>query len=183
MDSELTSDLQLTLRAFSFAARVHRTQTLPDGATPYYAHVTRVTWILRHLFDVRDTATLVAAILHDVLEDTAVTEAELAAEFGEQVAGWVANLSKKQDLPEQDRESDYAKRLASAPERVCLVKLADAYDNLSSRRGTAKLPKTLRNVRRYVDAVSGQITSGAGREALGHVRQLMREVEAEGPES
>jgi (p)ppGpp synthase/HD superfamily hydrolase len=173
MDPESTSDIEKTLRALSFAARTHRNQTLADGVTPYYAHVVRVTWILRHLFEVRDTTTLVAASLHDVLEDTAITKEELAAEFGETVADWVANLSKAQDLPEPEREADYAARLGSAPEAVCLVKLADIYDNVSSRRGTPKLPKTLRNAHRYLEAMSGQITSETGKNALRHVRRLL----------
>src|SRR3954447_6883520 len=107
MDPKSTSDIEKTLRALSFAARAHRNQTLADGVTPYYAHVVRVTWILRHLFEVRDTTTLVAASLHDVLEDTAITKEEPGAEFGETVADLVSNFSKVQDLPEPEREADY----------------------------------------------------------------------------
>jgi (p)ppGpp synthase/HD superfamily hydrolase len=177
MDPELNSDFHKTWRALSFAARAHRHQTLADGVTPYYAHVIGVTWIVRHLFEVPDPVTLMAAALHDVLEDTPITKEELAAEFGDQAANWVANLTKAQELPEEQREADYTARLAAAPEPVCLIKLADIYDNVSHRRGTPKLPKTLRNAHRYLDAVAARITSESGKRALEHVRRLVAEVE------
>lgn len=177
MDAELSSDFHQTWRALSFAARVHRHQTLADGVTPYYAHVIGVTWVVRHLFEVRDPLTLTAAALHDVLEDTPITKEELAADFGEQTVAWVANLTKAQALPEEEREADYKARLASAPEPVCLIKLADIYDNVSHRRGTPKLPKTLRNAHRYMDAFAPRITSETGKRALAHVRRLLAEVE------
>lgn len=177
MDAELNSDFHKTWRALSFATRAHRHQTLADGVTPYYAHVTGVTWVLRHLFEVQDPLTLTAAALHDVLEDTPITKEELAAEFGEEAVTWVANLTKAAELPEEEREADYIARLASAPEPVCLVKLADIYDNVSHRRGTSKLPKTLRNAHRYLDALTPRITSETGTRALAHVRRLLAEVE------
>ncbi|MBW0001077.1 MAG: bifunctional (p)ppGpp synthetase/guanosine-3',5'-bis(diphosphate) 3'-pyrophosphohydrolase [Verrucomicrobia bacterium] len=180
MAGELDSDFHKTWRALSFAARVHRHQTLADGVTPYHAHVIGVTWVVRHLFNLQDPLTLTAAALHDVLEDTPVTKEELAADFGEEAAAWVANLTKAQDLPEEEREADYVARLASAPEPVCLVKLADIYDNVSHRRGTSKMPKTLRNAHRYLDAVSARITSETGTRALEHVRRLLAEVESHG---
>jgi GTP diphosphokinase / guanosine-3',5'-bis(diphosphate) 3'-diphosphatase len=177
MDGESNSDFYRTWRALSFAARVHRHQTLADGVTPYYAHVVGVTWVVRHLFEVLDPLTLTAAALHDVLEDTPITKEELTADFGDEVAAWVANLTKVQDLPEEEREADYVARLASAPEPVCLVKLADIYDNVSHRRGTSKMPKTLRNAHRYLDALTPRITSDTGARALEHVRRLLAEVE------
>jgi GTP diphosphokinase / guanosine-3',5'-bis(diphosphate) 3'-diphosphatase len=180
MDAELNSDFHQTWRALSFAARVHRHQTLTDGVTPYYAHVVGVTWVVRHLFEVQDPLTLTAAALHDVLEDTPITKEELTVEFGEEAANWVANLTKAQELPEEERESDYTARLASAPEPVCLIKLADIYDNVSHRRGTPKMPKTLRNAHRYLDAVAPRITSGTGIRALELVRRLVAEVEQQG---
>ena len=177
MDAELNSDFYKTWRALSFAARVHRHQTLADGVTPYCAHVIGVTWVVRHLFEVRDPLTLTVAALHDVLEDTPITKEELAADFGEEAATWVANLTKAQELPEEERETDYIARLASAPEPVCVIKLADIYDNLSHRRGTSKLPKTLRNAHRYLDALAPRITSETGKRALAHVHHLLAEVE------
>lgn len=180
MDDELNSGFHKTWRALSFAARAHRHQTLADGVTPYYAHVIGVTWVVRHLFEVQDPVTLAAAALHDVLEDTPITKEELAADFGDQAAAWVANLTKDEALPEGERETDYAARLASAPEPVCLIKLADIYDNVSNRRGTPKLPKTLRNAHRYLDAFAPCITSEIGRRALEHVRRLLAEVEGDG---
>jgi (p)ppGpp synthase/HD superfamily hydrolase len=178
-ETELQENLQLVLRALAFAARAHRHQTMPDGVTPYYSHVVRVTWIARELFALDDATALAAAALHDVLEDTTVGWEELAAEFSAPVADYVQNLSKAQDGPEEVRETDYLQRLKAAPEAVALIKLADIYDNLSTRRGTPKMPKTLRNAQRYFHALDGPLRSVKARTARRHVETLLRELEAE----
>ena len=182
-ESERQQSLHLVLRALAFAARAHRHQTLPDGITPYYSHVVRVTWIARELFGLDDATALAAAALHDTLEDTTVDQGDLAAEFGASVAGYVQPLSKAQDGPEEVREADYVRQLMAAPELVAMVKLADVYDNLSTRRGTAKMPKTLRNARRYMDALEGPLRSVKARSARRHVESLLEELEAEAADS
>ncbi len=179
MDASDEQGLAETLRALSYAARAHRSQTLPDGVTPYYAHPARVTWTLRHGFGITDAATLTAGALHDVLEDTPVTSEELAREFGPEIVGWVQNLSKSADLPEAEAEEDYVARLRKAPEPVGLVKLADLHDNLTTRRGTPKVQKTLRNAHRYLEAVDAGVASVQGRAAFERVRRLVAEVERE----
>ncbi|HEY0793366.1 MAG TPA: HD domain-containing protein [Chthoniobacterales bacterium] len=176
-DAEFHEGLHLVLRALAFAARAHRHQTMPDGVTPYYSHVVRVTWIARELFALEDATALAAAALHDTIEDTTVGWEELAREFGVSVADHVQCLSKAQDGPEERRETDYLVRLRKAAEPVAIVKLADVYDNVSTRRGTAKMPKTLRNARRYLDALEGALRSVKARAALGHVEALLTEVE------
>jgi (p)ppGpp synthase/HD superfamily hydrolase len=178
-DTQFHESLHLVLRALAFAARAHRHRTMPDGVTPYYSHVVRVTWIARELFAVDDATALAAAALHDTIEDTAMGWKELAGEFGVSVADYVQCLSKAQDGPEEDRETDYLERLRKAPEPVAMVKLADIYDNVSTRLGTAKIRKTLRNARRYLDALDGPLRSVKARTARRHVEALVTEVEAE----
>ncbi len=117
-------------RAISFAARAHHGQFRKDGRTPYAAHPIRAAFTLQHLFGVRDESVLAAAVLHDTIEDTTTDYDELEREFGPQIAGLVACLTKDDRLPEDHREKLFDERLAAAPWQARLIKLADAYDNL-----------------------------------------------------
>src|SRR5262252_4662792 len=92
------------LEAVAFAARAHRHHLRKDGETPYVSHVFRACLTLRHVFGITDVAALTAAVLHDTLEDTTTDYDDLREHFGDQVAGWVAALSKDKTLPEPERE-------------------------------------------------------------------------------
>jgi guanosine-3',5'-bis(diphosphate) 3'-pyrophosphohydrolase len=122
--------LEIVLRAISFAARKHLGQVRKDGETPYLAHPLRVMTILAIDFGVRDHEILAAAVLHDTIEDTTTDRDELSEQFGERVARTVADLSKDKRLPEDERERAYFDQLANGPIEVKLCKLADMLDNL-----------------------------------------------------
>jgi len=145
----------MVLSAVSYAARVHRHQLRKDGRTPYVAHPLRVALIVRHLFGCDDEQILAAAVLHDCIEDTETDYDDLAAAFGETVAGWVAALSKDSRLPEEQRETDYCRQLQVADWPVHLLKLADMYDNLTDSRHLEPQQRTrvLHKVRRYLDVL------------------------------
>ncbi|QOI99298.1 MAG: bifunctional (p)ppGpp synthetase/guanosine-3',5'-bis(diphosphate) 3'-pyrophosphohydrolase [Phycisphaeraceae bacterium] len=117
--------------AASFAAFRHRHQIRKDGRTPYVAHVFRVAMTVRDVFDFGDRAALAAALLHDTIEDTTTDFEDLEERFGREVADLVAALTKNMALPEDHREAEYDRRLASADWRARLIKLADAHDNLA----------------------------------------------------
>jgi (p)ppGpp synthase/HD superfamily hydrolase len=174
---ELDSPTQIVLHAFRYAALKHRNQTLSDGVTPYFAHVVRVNWILRDLFQIKDTPTIVAAILHDVVEDTGTDIEEIEDLFGEMIARYVDLLTKNQALPKREREREYDNKLENAPETVKIAKLADLYDNLSRRIGTSRLPSTIKNARRLAEKFKHLLTSQRGRIALEHVQRLILEIE------
>jgi 5'-deoxynucleotidase YfbR-like HD superfamily hydrolase len=175
--SELDSPTQIVLHAFRYAAFKHRNQTLSDGVTPYFAHVVRVNWILRDLFRIKDTPTIVAAILHDVVEDTDTDIEEIEDLFGQTIARYVDLLTKNQALPKREREREYDDKLENAPETVKIAKLADLYDNLSRRIGTSRLPSTIKNARRLAEKFKHLLTSQRGRIALDHVQRLILEIE------
>jgi guanosine-3',5'-bis(diphosphate) 3'-pyrophosphohydrolase len=118
------------LEAVSFAARAHRHQLRKDGQTPYASHVFRVCLVVRHVFQIDDAATLLAATLHDTIEDTTTDYDDLVERFGSEIASWVALLSKDKRLPEDQRESAYIAGLVTAPWQVQACKLADIFDNL-----------------------------------------------------
>jgi guanosine-3',5'-bis(diphosphate) 3'-pyrophosphohydrolase len=133
--SHLSADRdRVLLDAASFAARAHRHQLRKDGETPYVAHPFRVCLIVRHVFDIDDPDVLIAALLHDTIEDTTTDYDDLERRFGGEVASWVAALSKDKRLPEDEREAAYMAVLAAAPPAVKVAKLGDIFDNLSDSK-------------------------------------------------
>jgi (p)ppGpp synthase/HD superfamily hydrolase len=133
----------LIQRAISFAARVHRHQLRKDGATPYVAHPVRVAFTLLMTFGIDDEQTLAAAVLHDTIEDTTTDFDDLAAEFGPEVARYVAALTKDSRLPEEEREKVFFDVLDRAPWQVRAIKMADVYDNLLDGGNNVSAEKTL----------------------------------------
>lgn len=98
LDSFMSSDLGLILRTASFAARAHRTQTRKNLVrTPYINHPLQVSELIAtppsSLAAAPPPVILQAALLHDVLEDTDVTSAELRAAFGDKVLSIVLECS------------------------------------------------------------------------------------------
>ncbi len=172
------SPVQSMLRAASFSARKHQGQTRADNVTPYFSHVARVTLILSHVFGCYDEEVLTAALLHDTIEDTATDYDEVAELFGEQVAQYVVLLTKNVMLPKQEREEEYAARLAAAPEAVMIAKMADLYDNLSDRVHSPKLRKTAATAERLLTLFGERVETRIGLSAHAKLTALLEEVKA-----
>jgi (p)ppGpp synthase/HD superfamily hydrolase len=147
------ADFELVRRAIACAARAHRNHFRKDGATPYVSHVFRVCLTVRQLFDVADPRVLAAAVLHDTIEDTTTDYDDLNEQFGPEVAGWVALLSKDKRLEDHAREMAYRAALAAAPWQVQVCKLADVHDNLSDSLGTPQQPRAVSRAREYLEAL------------------------------
>jgi (p)ppGpp synthase/HD superfamily hydrolase len=167
------------LEAVSFAARAHHGQLRKDGRTPYSSHVFRVCLIVRHVFGVDDPRALLAAALHDTLEDTTTDYDDLAEAFGKEVAEWVALLSKDSRQPEEKREALYRQELANAPWQVKVCKMADIFDNLLDSRQLPpeKQARTRRHSRIYLDALAQDLTEQA-RQPWQIVNQLLEELKS-----
>lgn len=118
------------LEAVAFAARAHHGQMRKDRATPYVSHAFRVCLVVRDLFGFDDPRMLIAALLHDTIEDTTTDYDDLEERYGPEIAAWVSYLTKDKRLPEQEREQSYLERLKEAPWQVQVCKLADVFDNL-----------------------------------------------------
>ncbi|MEW9573492.1 bifunctional (p)ppGpp synthetase/guanosine-3',5'-bis(diphosphate) 3'-pyrophosphohydrolase [Rhodanobacter sp. Si-c] len=125
--------LERVLRAFQVGAQAHEGQTRKSGE-PYITHPVAVAGILAELG--MDAETIIAAILHDTLEDTALSRSALAGEFGETVAELVDGVTKLDKMrfgsrQEADAESFRKMLLAMARDlRVILIKLADRLHNM-----------------------------------------------------
>jgi len=125
------SDLALLLKALAFAAHKHRDQRRKDAeASPYINHPIALADALVNEGGVTDTEVLCAALLHDTVEDTDTTPAELAAAFGERIARIVAEVTDDTRLPKEDRKRLQIEHAPHLSEGAKLVKLADKLCNL-----------------------------------------------------
>jgi guanosine-3',5'-bis(diphosphate) 3'-pyrophosphohydrolase len=121
------------IRAWRVGAAAHAGQTRKSGE-PYITHPVAAATVLAE--QGVDVETLVAAILHDTIEDTPLTRAEIAAEFGATVAELVEGVTKLDKLQFRDRQEAAAESfrkmmLAMARDlRVILIKLADRLHNM-----------------------------------------------------
>ena len=120
-------------RAYVYAMKAHGTQTRASG-DPYFSHPLEVAAILTDLK--LDDATIVAALLHDTIEDTEATRAEIDQIFGHEIGALVEGLTKLKRLELVSREAKQAENLrklllAIADDvRVLLIKLADRLHNM-----------------------------------------------------
>ena len=119
------------ISAISFAADKHRNQRRKDiEASPYINHPIALANILANEASIEDEKVLVAAILHDTIEDTETTAAELADLFGDDVTAIVLEVSDDKSLPKAERKRLQVEHAPTISRRAKLVKLADKIANL-----------------------------------------------------
>lgn len=127
------ADVDVIERAYIYSARVHEGQVRLSGEA-YLSHPLEVANLLAGMN--LDIESIVAGLLHDVIEDTAVTEAELAEVFGKDICHLVSGVTKLSKLPfnsSQERQAESIRKmiLAMADDiRVILIKLADRLHNM-----------------------------------------------------
>lgn len=120
------------LKAMRFAAGKHSEQRRKDGLTPYINHPIEVAEHLYRVGNVTDEAILIAAILHDTIEDTDTTEQEIRDAFGEQVASLVIECTDDKSLQKAERKR---LQIVHAPHKspgAKQIKIADKTSNLRS---------------------------------------------------
>ena len=129
-------DLDLCTKAYTFAAKAHGEQKIIGYPLPYIYHVSLVAVEVMASLTIEkmlnDDLAVQCSFLHDVLEDTDCTHAQLAEEFGIDVANGVLALSKDENLPQLDRMPDSLSRIKKQPQEIWIVKLADRIVNLGS---------------------------------------------------
>jgi RelA/SpoT family (p)ppGpp synthetase len=166
------SDVARIAEAYRFSGEAHAGQTRQSGE-PYVSHPLAVAEILAgwHL----DGQALQAALLHDVMEDTAVTKDELSDVFGKPVADLVDGVSKLDKIEFQSAEQAQAENfrkmlLAMARDvRVILIKLADRLHNM--RTLAAVSPAKRRRVARETMEIYAPIANRLGLNELFHELQ------------
>jgi GTP diphosphokinase / guanosine-3',5'-bis(diphosphate) 3'-diphosphatase len=119
------------LKALQFASVKHRMQRRKDAASsPYINHPIAVATVLAVEGEVADEPVLVAAILHDTLEDTETTPDELLREFGDIVTSLVREVTDDRTLPRAERKRMQIVHASVASAGAKLIKIADKICNV-----------------------------------------------------
>jgi (p)ppGpp synthase/HD superfamily hydrolase len=133
-------------QALKFAAEAHTGQARKYTGESYINHPIAVAKVLTHLYPEATDGMIIAAILHDTVEDTVVTIEQVQAEFGSEVAtlvGWLTDVSVESDGNREARKRIDREHTEGAPFEAQIVKLADLIDNTKSivqyDRGFAKV--------------------------------------------
>ncbi|MBI1723521.1 MAG: bifunctional (p)ppGpp synthetase/guanosine-3',5'-bis(diphosphate) 3'-pyrophosphohydrolase [Gemmatimonadetes bacterium] len=148
------------LEAVHFSAERHRDQRRKGASrAPYINHPIEVAHLLARVGEVTDLTTLLAAILHDTIEDTGTTGEELEARFGREVRLLVEEMTDDKRLPKEERKRLQIAHAARASPRAKLIKLADKICNV--RDVTHTPPSDWSHERRvayldWTEAVVGQ---------------------------
>lgn len=126
------NDFGILLKALQFAARKHRDQRRKGAQhAPYINHPIDVTEILWRAGKVRDVVTLLGALLHDTIEDTATSPEEIRALFGEEVLSVVLEVTDDKSLPKAERKRLQVVNAPHKSARARQIKLADKISNVT----------------------------------------------------
>ena len=140
------------MTALAFAADKHKNQRRKDAeASPYINHPIALANLLLNEAGVEDQRVLVAAILHDTIEDTDTTEQELVRHFGTDVADIVLEVTDDKSLPKKDRKRLQIEHAAHISRRAKLVKLADKICNLRDIKASPPADWSIQRKQEYFD--------------------------------
>src|ERR1700676_1068750 len=161
-------------RAYVYAMKAHGSQTRASG-DPYFSHPLEVAAILTDLK--LDDATIVAALLHDTIEDTEATRGEIDQVFGQEIGALVEGLTKLKRLELVSREAKQAENLrklllAIADDvRVLLIKLADRLHNMRTLEFVAPVAR-----RRIAEETLDIYAPLAGRMGMQEMREELEDL-------
>ncbi|MFZ5884515.1 MAG: HD domain-containing protein [Chloroflexota bacterium] len=141
----------LILKALRFSARKHNDQRRKDSrSSPYVNHPIQVAETLWRVGGVRDVTLLIAAILHDTIEDTGTTPEEIRAEFGGDVLALVLEVTDDKSLPKQTRKQLQIQTAPHKSHNAKLLKLADKICNVDDIVHSPPADWTLERKREYL---------------------------------
>jgi guanosine-3',5'-bis(diphosphate) 3'-pyrophosphohydrolase len=125
------ADYAALFAALHFAAEKHRDQRRKgEGASPYINHPIEVAELLVRVGEVTDVVLLQAAVLHDTVEDTETTFAELEERFGLAVRRLVEEVSDDKSLPKEERKRQQVEHAPALSAGARQIKLADKACNV-----------------------------------------------------
>ena len=138
-------------QAAHFAARAHKDQQRKGiDAEPYVNHLLEVAELVAHAEVPGDIEVVIAALLHDTVEDVGVTEAQLVAAFGERVARLVLLVTDDKSLAKDRRKWLQIEHAPGLPRDAKLIKLADKTSNLRALVRTPPQGWTRERLHHYV---------------------------------
>lgn len=129
----MRNDIQTIVKAFDFAARKHSGQKRKgSGSQPYVNHLAEVAHLVSQATGGEDVGLIAAALLHDVVEDQAVTSEELTAEFGLDIAALIREVTDDKSIPKAERKRLQIESTPHKSVRARMLKIADKVSNLRS---------------------------------------------------
>jgi (p)ppGpp synthase/HD superfamily hydrolase len=179
------SDFGLFLKALRYTAAQHRDQRRKGGSqAPYINHPIGVAEILWSTGEVRDITTLVAALLHDTIEDTSATPEEIREQFGEEVLSVVQEVTDDKSLPKEERKRLQVVTAPHKSPRARKIKLADKINNVTELAYDPPEDWSTQRRREYLDWTEQVINGLRGQnpalearydQVLAEARQKLRE--------
>jgi (p)ppGpp synthase/HD superfamily hydrolase len=148
------------LNAAQAAARWHAKQRRKGSArAPYINHLLEVAKLVDQATGSKDPDLIVAALLHDAIEDQGVSRAAIAEQFGEDVAALVDEVSDDKSLPQEVRKRLQVEQAAKKSRRAKILKLADKISNVTDIGNDPPPDWSVERQRQYVqwgrDVVAG----------------------------
>jgi (p)ppGpp synthase/HD superfamily hydrolase len=124
------NDVIRIMQAADQAARWHKSQKRKgEAAEPYMNHLLEVAALVAEASD-GDATCIIAALMHDAVEDQDVTFDEIRALYGDEVASIVAEVTDDKSLPKQERKELQVKNAPHKSRAACILKLADKTSNV-----------------------------------------------------
>lgn len=146
------SDLTTIFRALDYAAKMHRDQRRKGGeASPYVNHLIDVSRMLWEIGGVRDQVTITAAILHDTVEDTDTSQADIEREFGTETASVVMEVTDDKSLPKEVRKRLQVEHAPKLSTRAATIKIADKISNIKDILSSPPAGWSLQRKKAYVE--------------------------------
>ncbi|OZC12071.1 HD domain protein [Onchocerca flexuosa] len=145
------NDTSFIIKAVDLAARRHRKQRRKDAMqTPYVNHPIGVAYILTNEGQITDTATIIAAILHDIVEDTKTTDEEIRKMFGDEIADIVKECTVVKSIKREIRMKSQLEKASKLSYKAKLVQLADKLYNIRDIERCTPCGWTKQHVTEYI---------------------------------
>lgn len=139
------------LQAASFAAKKHSFQKRKGAnGEPYINHPLEVANLLANVGKVEDADVLIAALLHDTIEDTQTTSKEIIALFGEKVCGYVLEVTDDKNLPKAERKQLQIEHAPHLSNGAKTIKLADKISNIKDIMNSPPADWTVQRQLEYI---------------------------------
>ena len=163
----MKSDIVQLARAADYAARQHLGQRRKgERGEPYINHLTEVAALLAEATNGEDAVLLLGGLLHDTIEDTATTFADLEAMFGIEVAELVAEVTDDKSLSQAERKRLQVESTPGKSRRAKLLKLADKTSNLRALIDSPPVDWSAERLSDYVDWAEQVVKSCRGLNAV-----------------
>jgi (p)ppGpp synthase/HD superfamily hydrolase len=152
MDNQSLQAVRDVMKAAHFAAARHSGQRRKGAAAePYINHLLEVAELVSSALAEPDTNLVVAALLHDTVEDVGVTKEELGEIFGQDVANLVLEVTDDKSLPKQERKRLQIVNASKKSVRAQIIKLADKISNLRAVLASPPTDWSVQRRREYFD--------------------------------